>query len=333
MSFPLLAPVLAFAVSVATVLLLLTEKLQAFALDHPNERSLHAAPVPRTGGLAMLLGLTLGWLLAGPGDAWPALAGALALAAVSLLDDRRGLPVAARFAAHLLAAGAFVAFHASALPGTVWALAAVLFIGWITNLYNFMDGSDGLAGGMALFGFGSYAVAAWLGGHGALAAPSACVAAAAAGFLVFNFHPARIFMGDAGSVPLGFLAGAFGVQGWLTGAWPVWFPLLVFSPFIVDATVTLVKRAVRGERVWQAHREHYYQRLVRAGLGHRGTALLEYALMAAAGGSALWAMDQPPHVRAAVVAGWAIAYGIGMLTFDHYWSGRGAARRDHGPRR
>jgi UDP-N-acetylmuramyl pentapeptide phosphotransferase/UDP-N-acetylglucosamine-1-phosphate transferase len=96
------------------------------------------------------------------------------------------------------------------------------------------------------------------------------VAAAAAGFLCFNFHPARIFMGDVGSVPLGFTAGALGLVGWRSGAWPLWFPLLVFAPFILDATVTLLRRALRGEKVWQAHRSHYYQRMVQMGLGHRG---------------------------------------------------------------
>src|SRR6476659_1011719 len=110
-----------------------------------------------------------------------------------------------------------------------------------------------------------------------------CVAAAAAAFLLFNFHPARIFMGDAGAIPLGFLAATLGVTGWINGLWPLWLPVLVFSPFIADASVTLAKRALRGEKIWQAHREHYYQRVVRAGFGHRNMALLGYILMFAAG--------------------------------------------------
>jgi hypothetical protein len=97
-------------------------------------------------------------------------------------------------------------------------------------------------------------------------------------FLLLNFSPARVFMGDAGSVPLGFLAGGIGIAGWRTVSWPAWFPLLVFSPFVVDASVTLARRMfMRRERFWHPHREHYYQRLVRMGWSHRRLALTEYA--------------------------------------------------------
>jgi UDP-N-acetylmuramyl pentapeptide phosphotransferase/UDP-N-acetylglucosamine-1-phosphate transferase len=90
-----------------------------------------------------------------------------------------------------------------------------------------------------------------------------------------------------GAVPLGFLAATFGILGWVKGLWSFWLPLLIFSPFIVDASMTLIKRLFRGERVWQAHREHYYQRIVQGGVGHRNTALLEYLLMLMVGGSAV----------------------------------------------
>ena len=170
---------------------------------------------------------------------------------------------------------------------------AVLAVTWLTNLYNFMDGSDGLAAGMALFGFGAFALAAFAAGDMALAVFSASLAGAAAAFLLFNFAPARIFLGDVGSVPLGFLAGALGLAGWRDDAWPLWFPALVFAPFIFDASVTLLRRLVRGEPVWRAHREHYYQRLVRLGTGHRATALAAYALMLACAAAALYARAQP----------------------------------------
>ncbi len=193
----------------------------------------------------------------------------------------------------------------------------------MTNLYNFMDGSDGLAGGMALFGFGFYAAAAWLAGDPALLAISATVSAAAAGFLWFNFPPARIFMGDVGSVPIGFMAGAVGLAGWANGAWAPWFPVLVFSPFIVDATVTLLRRALRGERVWRAHREHYYQRMVQLGLGHRNTALLWYALMVAVGVAGLSALGKAMAFKAAMLAGWIVAY-VGLMAWvDRRWAARG----------
>ncbi|MDH2915331.1 MAG: glycosyl transferase family 4, partial [Gallionella sp.] len=100
-----------------------------------------------------------------------------------------------------------------------------------------------------------------------------------------------IFMGDAGSISLGFLAVAMGVWGVQKGNWTVWFPLLVFSPFIVDATVTLVKRSLRGAKITEAHREHYYQRAIQLGVGHRNVALFEYGLMLISGGLALWSRE------------------------------------------
>src|SRR5208282_5882390 len=138
-----------------------------------------------------------------------------------------------------------------------------------------------------------YGIAAWLAGNHAFALVNFSVAAAAAAFLIFNFHPARIFMGDAGAVPLGFLAGALGLIGWLQHDWTWWFPPLVFSPFIVDASVTLARRLARRERVWQAHRDHYYQRLVQLGWGHRRTAIAEYALMIGCGSAGLIMLSQP----------------------------------------
>ena len=117
------------------------------------------------------------------------------------------------------------------------------------------------------------------------------VSASAAAFLIFNFHPAKIFLGDSGSIPLGFLAGCLALLGAQRGNWPLWFPLMVFSPFIVDATVTLLRRLLRGDKVWQAHREHFYQRLVLSGFGHRNTALAEYALMIICGAFGLLAVQ------------------------------------------
>ena len=180
---------------------------------------------------------------------------------------------------------------------------------WLVNLYNFMDGADGLAGGMALFGFGGYALAALRGGPAAaeLVVVSAAVAGAAAAFLLFNFHPACIFLGDAGSIPLGFLAGALGYWGWRNGVWPIWLPPMLFAPFIADASVTLARRLAPGERFWQAHREHYYQRMVRTGVGHARTAWCWYAVMLAGIMGSLWALSRPAAVQWCVVAVWVLA--------------------------
>lgn len=252
-----------------------------------------------------MLGVLLGWLvISSPWVGW-LVCGVILLAGLSLADDVSGLPVIWRFFVHFLVAGLWGWYLD--LP---WLLAMVAVFGmvWMTNLYNFMDGSDGLAGGMALFGFGSYAIAGWLAGDVVLALACAGISAAAAAFLIYNFHPARIFMGDAGSIPLGFSAGAIGLLGWRHGIWPLWFPGLVFSPFIVDATVTLVKRALAGEKVWQAHRNHYYQWLVRMGWGHRKTALWGYVMMLSTGGSAIWMARQSPAIQTAGLLGWVVVY-------------------------
>jgi len=254
-------------------------------MDHPNERSLHVTPTPRIGGLGILagVGVAAGWL-AGAELLQPVLLAAFALAAVSVLDDVRGLPVALRFLAHLVAAVACLL----ALGLSGWALlAGTLAVVWMTNLYNFMDGSDGLAGGMAAIGFGGMALAAWLGDALGLAALCAAIAAAALAFLRFNFPPARVFMGDAGSIPLGFMAATLGIVGAMQHVWPWLFPLLMFSPFIVDASVTLIRRALRGEKVWRAHRSHYYQRVLLLGASHRQLALAAYALMLGAAALAI----------------------------------------------
>jgi UDP-N-acetylmuramyl pentapeptide phosphotransferase/UDP-N-acetylglucosamine-1-phosphate transferase len=195
-------------------------------------------------------------------------------------------------------------------------LALVLALGWMTNLYNFMDGSNGLAGGQALFGF---AALGWAAGDTPLAWTAWACVGAASGFLIFNFDPARVFMGDAGSIVLGFLAGALGLAGWQQGLWPLWFPLLAFSPFVVDATVTLLRRGLRGEKVWQAHREHYYQRLVRMGWSHRRTALAEYALMAAVALSALALRSAPPLMQIAGLVLWAVLFLLLMVQVDFRW--------------
>jgi UDP-N-acetylmuramyl pentapeptide phosphotransferase/UDP-N-acetylglucosamine-1-phosphate transferase len=291
---------LSFAVSFACVRILLG-RFAGIALDQPNARSLHERPVPRTGGIAVLLGtaVALGF---GAAELWLPLTIALVLAIASFVDDLRGIPTALRMFLHLLAAGALVWYVLSPMHA-VELIVLILAVAWITNLYNFMDGSDGLAGGMAAIGFGAYGIAAWLSADAALASLCAALSAASVAFLVHNLHPARIFLGDVGSIPLGFLAAALGIVGWRNDVWPLWFPVLAFGPFIADATVTLLKRLLRGERVWQAHRDHYYQRMILMGLGHRRTAWLGYGLMAVCAGAALAGRNEAPWMQAAVFFG------------------------------
>ena len=300
-------------------LLLRTGLAWRLATDIPNDRSLHTRPTPRVGGWGIVpVGVVAMLMLTR--SIWLAALLAAALAAVSQIDDRRGLPARVRFGAHVVAVALLIALNPA--PAPWWALVAVGFLMvWLVNLYNFMDGSDGLAGGMALFGFGGYAIAALAGPASdlPLGLASAGVAGAAAGFLTLNFHPARIFLGDAGSIPLGFLAGALGYWGWQRGVWPVWFPALVFSPFIGDASVTLLRRLARGEKFWQAHREHYYQRMVRLGMGHARTALVWYLLMLAGIILANWALRFSFMGQWIAVAGWAAVVVAAGAAVDVHW--------------
>ncbi len=287
-------------------------------LDFPNKRSLHSIPVPRTGGFGLVLSILMVWSLFSvslPPSLW---AGFGLLALISFVDDVMSLSVLVRLLVHIIVA---MIFSAMLLPDADhWGMVVGigLAIVWMSNLYNFMDGSDGLAGGMALIGFGYYGMAALLAGNTEFAMINFCIMASAGAFLRFNFYPAQIFMGDMGAVPLGFLAAALGILGWVKGLWSLWLPLLVFSPFIVDATVTLVKRFFQGEKIWQAHRKHYYQRLVQSGFGHRNTALLGYMLMLLAGGSAVWASKHNFIVQSWLTVVWGGVYLIIMLTFDWY---------------
>jgi len=299
----------------AVIAILRRSALAARFADQPNERSLHEVATPRIGGIGLVaaaLAFAVGW-------ATPALAVVLAatlfLALLSLVDDLRALPISVRLPAHVAAAAVVVLAIASpdaghSAPGAVQCAVVVIAIAWMTNLYNFMDGADGLAGGMALIGFATLAVAATGAGNVSLAVTSACFASAAGGFLLHNFPPAHVFMGDAGSIPLGFLAGALGLAGYVQGAWPAWFPVAVFAPFIADATLTLLRRAARGERVWQAHRLHAYQRLVLGGMSHRALALCAYAVMSLTSLAALAALKCEGEARSGIIMALLAAYAV-----------------------
>ena len=315
-----IAPLVAFTVTLALVRYLIRSSGVLRILDHPNERSLHRNAVPRTGGLGIMSGILASWVFiphALPSIIWTSV---FLLTVVSFADDVFGLPVWVRLILHGAVASWLSASMLSDTHGWMATAVGAIAITWMLNLYNFMDGSDGLAGGMTLIGFGCYGLIAWSGGNTPLAMINFCIAAAAAAFLLFNFYPARIFMGDSGSIPLGFLAAVLGLVGWKNGNWPFWLPLVVFSPFIADASVTLAKRGLRGEKVWQAHREHYYQRMARGFLGHRNTALLSYGLMSASGASAIWAMKQDTFVQLSVCIAWMGVYAVIMLLSDRWWT-------------
>ena len=302
--------------ALVSALVIAAARRSAWALrviDHPNERSLHSVPTLRLGGLGVIAGALPLVALGGKPPLVAIAACAAFLAIVSFIDDLRSLPIEVRLPAHVAAAiAAVLAFASPAEGASAWgwgeAALAVLAIAWMANLFNFMDGSDGLAGGMAVIGFAVLAIAAADAGSMPLALAAAAISSAAAGFLMHNFPPARVFLGDSGSVPLGFLAGALGAWGVTLGAWPTWFPVLAFSPFIVDASVTVLRRLLAGEQFWRAHRSHFYQRLVLAGWSRRRLALAAYALMIAAGASALAGRAQGIAVQCVIILVWGAIY-------------------------
>ncbi|HSW83803.1 MAG TPA: UDP-phosphate N-acetylglucosaminyl 1-phosphate transferase [Usitatibacter sp.] len=293
----------------------------ALLADVPNERSLHASATPRLGGIGVMAGALPVMAWAGDAPVGALAACAFFLALVSLADDVRSLPIAVRLPAQI-AAAAFailaIAAPAAARDGldVVEAAFAILALVWMTNLYNFMDGSDGLAGGMALAGFGAMALAAAMARQWPLALACAAIASACLGFLAHNFPPARVFLGDAGSVPLGFLAGALGLHGALTQTWSIVVPIIAFSPFIADASVTLARRVIRGDEFWRAHRTHYYQRLVLAGWSRRRLAIAAYALMLVAAASALASRSLGPQGQLAIIGGWVVLYAALFIAIE-----------------
>lgn len=319
------SPLVSAMVTLALTLFLTMNKSGMVVQDIPNERSLHDEPIPRAGGIALMAGILSGWVMFFKFLAWWIVLPALGLFVLSFLDDRHNLPVRTRLIGHFVAA--LVAVSGAGLFW-LWMLPLLLCIVWMTNLYNFMDGSDGLAGGMTLFGFSFYGMAALVNGNEAFAMMNFSVGAAALGFLCYNFHPAKIFMGDSGSIPLGFMAATFGIWGWQQHCWPLWFPLLVFSPFVADASVTLLKRMLCRKKFWLAHREHYYQRLVQMGFGHRNVALFAYALMLAVGVSAICSVRNPTEWPWHIFLPWGGIYALLMLVMDRRW--QAFQRRQHG---
>ena len=241
-------------------------------LDRPNERSSHWVPTPRGGGIAVTGSVLLAWIAlaltgSAPSGVLGIVLGAAFLAVVSWVDDLRGLSPLLRLTVQTAA----VMIGLSALPEPHsllrLAVAGFLWVWWV-NLFNFMDGIDGLAASEAAAISAGLVLFASLGASSdpALRGLAAAVIGAAIGFLAWNWSPARIFLGDVGSVPLGYILGFLLLGLALRGYWKIALILPLY--FLADATITLMRRLFRGEQVWQAHREHFYQQAVRRGLGH-----------------------------------------------------------------
>lgn len=296
--------------------LILTLNKHGMLQDPLEEHAPHTGSVARNGGIALMAGILAGWVLLFKFWAWWIVLPVLGLFVMSLVNDVSGLPFRTKLIGHSIAAlivllGVGVSWW--------WSLPVLLFIVWMTNLYSAMDETDGLTGGMALFGFSFYGIAGLMSGNEAFAMLNFSIGAAALGFLYHNFHPAKVFLGTSGSIPLGFLAAAFGVWGWQQGYWPFWFPLLVFSPFVMDATLTLIKYLNNKKKITISQHGHYYQHLVQMGWGHRNTAIAEYVLMFMAGVSSLIALGLDAKGQGNLLAWWVAIYlGLSMW-IDRRW--------------
>ena len=280
---PLIAAVPAFVGALVLTGLARRIAVARSVLDVPNERSSHTSPIPRGGGLAIvtvvLSGVAILWLtgVLGWTESWAILGGGTLVAVVGWLDDRRSLSAFTRLAAHV-AAAAWALWWLGGMPflttgrevhslGMFGTALAGFAIVWAINVTNFMDGIDGLAAGEVVTV--TLTAAALLAEvHPSLAAAAALTGGAALGFLPWNWRPARIFMGDTCSGFLGYVLAVLAVASERAGALPALVWVVLYAVFATDATVTLLRRAWRGERWYSAHRSHAYQRAVQAGWSH-----------------------------------------------------------------
>ena len=275
---------ISFAVLLASYWLtawLLRLPLARRLLDRPNSRSSHSIPTPRGGGLSIVAALTGGVVVLTALGMLPLrlsvvlTLGGLSVAAVGFWDDVRSAPVSVRILVHLLAAALAVrllggesVLHLGRIAvdlGIVGPIAAVVAIAWVLNLFNFMDGIDGIAASEAaciLFGAGALELCV-AGATPRDAAPLFVAGAACLGFLRWNWPPAAIFMGDVGSGYVGYVIAVLALHSSRTGALGIFAWLILGGVFFVDASLTLLRRLLRGEAVYQAHRSHAYQWLAR----------------------------------------------------------------------
>jgi UDP-N-acetylmuramyl pentapeptide phosphotransferase/UDP-N-acetylglucosamine-1-phosphate transferase len=287
---------MAFLVAGALVPLLVRFAVGRNLLDVPNLRSSHDVPTPRLGGVAIVLGSWVGFLILRPDGAWPLLVAATLIGAVGLVDDLGDLHFGPKALAQAFVASGLLLFYPpqvlSDAPGALWIAASfavgVFWIVALSNAFNFMDGIDGFIGGVALvnalfLGVLAGGSAAWL----------PALAGATAGFLVWNINPASIFLGDSGSYFLGFGLAAVALYAPVSeGGWsPLGFVAcaLVFTPLLFDTAYTILRRlgTGAGKNIFLAHREHIYQRITPTTAMHRRTSILYYGASVVSGFAAL----------------------------------------------
>ncbi len=303
-----------FVVSAIVVMFMRIVAMRHHIVDRPTDRGLHSSEMPRGGGIAIVVVTVAGLLLldASAGrHLIPWYAAGLALAVVGLFDDVRGLPTALRMAVHVVAALiallAYGVFDGVSIPfagyvplGSAAGVLTVIWIVGLTNAFNFMDGADGIAGTQAMVGGGAWALIGYQRGDASLLDIGILVAAASAGFLLHNWSPARIFMGDVGSTFLGYTLAVIGLLHTAERR-DALIPALIVWPFLFDSVFTFLRRLRKRENVFTAHRSHLYQRLILAGWSHGQVALL-YAALALVGSMGAAGIDRGSLAPAAAIA-------------------------------
>ena len=311
--------------------------LRRGVLDHPNERSSHTAPTPRGGGLVVAVVILMAYVL----GSWLLdfeisvgfLAGSLVVVAVSWLDDVYSISFVWRLLVQSAAAACVmldlghlstVATTGSAAPldlGMFGVPITFLWIIWLVNAYNFMDGIDGIAGIQAVAAASGWLLAGLASGSSAVFILSGTVLLAALAFLLHNWSPARIFMGDAGSAFLGFTFASmplmFRSSTATDNGTAAFIGILVVWMFIFDSVFTIIRRLINGEKVWQAHRQHLYQRLVISGYSHQRTTLIYGVFSLAIAISAGLSAGENPRIPTYIALVLAAAASIALLGICH----------------
>jgi len=273
------------------------------ALDIPSARKLHTQPVPRLGGVAVYLAFLAGLLAFGAGgrEMWGLVAGASLIVLLGTLDDIYDLPAKVKLAGQIATAAAVIPFGLQVEFVTNPVNGGLIYLGWwgipvtvfwlvaVTNALNLIDGLDGLATGTAVIAAVTLAVVAWTEGHTEAAAPALILGAAALGFLRHNFYPAKIFLGDSGSMLLGFVLAATAVIGLTKSATAVSLiiPILILGIPLFDTTFAVLRRCYRRRPIFNPDRDHLHHRLLDAGLTHRRAVLVVYGVDAVLGASAV----------------------------------------------
>ncbi|MGY2438953.1 MraY family glycosyltransferase [Pseudomonas sp. SDO52101_S400] len=283
-----------FVVSCGLTWVLRRYALAKSLMDIPNERSSHSTPTPRGGGVAIVLAfcaavpVLAGLGLLSPADLYGLLGSGLMIAIIGFADDHGHIAARWRLLGHFIAAGWALFFLSGLAPVSFFGLVidlgwlgsalALIYLVWMLNLYNFMDGIDGLASAEAVCVCLGAALVYWQTAHLELIWAPVVLASAVAGFLCWNFPPAKIFMGDAGSGFLGIILGVLALKAGWANPELLWSWMILLGVFMVDATFTLVRRLLQRQKVYQAHRSHAYQHAAQSFASHKKVTLAVVAI-------------------------------------------------------